>query len=325
MAGPGGGGRGAGGGSRGGFGGGSFGGGSRGGGFGGHGGPHGHFGHGPYRPYGGWGWGWGWGPRRYRYYGGGCSGVVGSIFVILFLMVWLTLFLVGGGFATEKGMYNYDENAIQDYANGQYNAIFGSSDAYEDNILLVFLAEDDEYYDYAYIAWVGDHIDMKITDMFGNEYTQFGQSVNARLGVSSYKYSIGKNIAQIVTDMESEVSSLGLSSSFYCNEAREDAVVKLVNNTEMEISSEMVLASIESFTESTGIPVAVVVEDMGDVFTRTGALSSMMPVIIVAIIIVVVVVAMLKKNGKNKTSPDNQNGQNGHYNTGDGYGNYNYN
>ena len=241
----------------------------------------------------------------------------------MFLVVWLTLFFLGGGFATEKEMYNYDENAIQDYADGQYSAIFGSSDAYEDNILLVILAEDEEYYDYAYIAWVGDHIDMKITDMFGNQYTQLGQSVNARLGVSSYKYSIGKNIAQIITDMENEVSALGLSSSFYCNEEREGAIVKLVNNTEMEISPEMVEASVDRFTQSTGIPMAVVVEDMGDVFRRTGTLFSMLPVIIVAIIIIAIVVALFKKNGKNKT--DGTGSQNGNYNTGNGYGNYNYN
>ena len=237
----------------------------------------------------------------------------------------MVLFVIGGGFATEKGSYIYNENALQDYANEQYNAIFGSSDAYEDNILLVILAEDDEYYDYAYIAWVGDHIDMKITDMFGNEYKKFGYSVNAHLGVSSYKYSIGKNIAQIVKDMEGEVTSAGLSSSFYCNEQRTLPPVQFVNNTEMDISLEMIQGSVSSFTENTGIPMAVVVEDMGDVFRKTGGFASILPVIIVALVIVLVVVSLVKKNGKNKNDPNGTNSQNGGYNTGDGYNGYNYN
>ncbi len=332
MAGPGGGGRGAGGGSRGGgFGGGGFGGGSRGGGFGGH---HGGFG-GPPRPprHFGWGWGWGWGPRR-RYYGGGCSSVVGGIFAIIFLIVWVVLFVGGGVFTAvvgegSGGGYIYDENAIQDYANREYNAVFGSSDSYEDNILLVFLTEDDEYYDYAYIAWVGDHINTDITGMFGNEYTEFGRAVSGNLNVSSYKYSLDSNIAAVVGEMEKRVDALGLESSFNCSEPHTAQSYYLVNHTEIDLTAQTVNSALESFTEKTGIPITVIVEDMDDVFKKSGGFSSLLPVIIVAVIIIVVIVALFKKNGKkgksSSGSPDggnNDSSSSGGYNRGE---NFDYN
>ena len=59
------------------------------------------------------------------------------------------------------GQIIYNEPAFQDYANEQYAREFGGSSAYEDNILIVFLTNEqsDGYYS---IAWVGDNIDTEI-------------------------------------------------------------------------------------------------------------------------------------------------------------------
>ena len=321
MAGPGGGGFGSGGGSRGGFGGGgSFGGGSRGG-FGG--GSHGGFGHGPHhgphhhghyhRPFIFFGPRYyGYGP--YGYHGGGFSSIFAIIFVVLFLAVWIALFVGGGAL---DSYIEYDENAIQDYANNQYNVAFGASDSYEDNILLVILVEDEEFYDYAYIAWVGDHIDTRITDMFGNENTQFGRAVAAHLAVNSYKYNLDTNIARLVGTMQGHVEGLGISS-FVCDETHEAQSLYLINNTQMQISEQAIKDAITEFTDSTGIPMTVVVGDLEDVFGRSGGVSALLPVIIIVLIVVLIIVFSSKKN-----KGGDPNNQNGNYNNGN-YGNGNY-
>ena len=139
-----------------------------GGGFGGGGfrGGGGGFGGGGFRPrpfYGGF-----FGPR---FYGGGCLGglfsSVISFVVMIVVLVMLVLSLFGSAFSEigNGGQVRYDERKFQDYADEQYRAEFGTSTAYEDNILLVILTEKDETR-FEYIAWVGDHIDTRINYLF---------------------------------------------------------------------------------------------------------------------------------------------------------------
>ena len=208
MAGPGGGSRGGGGG-RGGFGGGSFGGGSRGG-FGGgyRGGFGGHHHHGYY--------GW-YGRRRYYYGGGGYLGIL--LAPIILLVIAASLIISSFGSLMQGGTVNYNEEVFQDYANAQYIEAFGDSTAYEDNILIVLLVEDEEYYDYNFIAWVGDHIDRDINYMFGNEQTELGRAIrNSAIHSQKYKYSLGQGLSAVIDTMTSRVMAKGLDSSFICNE-----------------------------------------------------------------------------------------------------------
>ena len=177
MPGPGGGARGGGGGRGfGGFGGGggSFGGGGRGFGGGGRGfggGPHYH------RPH--YHGGWFFGPRYHYYGGGGClGGLMGLLLAPIILIMFAVLLIIsmfGSAFnlVTTGGNLTYDENIFQDYANEQYAAEFGMTKDYEDNLLLVFAVEDDEYYEYAYIAWCGDHLNQKIVaGKLGNRFAE---------------------------------------------------------------------------------------------------------------------------------------------------------
>ena len=304
MAGPGGGSRGGGGfrggspgGSRGGFNGGSrggFGGGHRGGSPGGFGGghrpppgggmhrpPHTPHYHRPYHT--------GWHPRP-RHYGGGNGGCLNGLCSLIFLPVILIIFAVimlfsaiGGSFTAEPDIsisYNdsglsvqYDEYVFQDYTNAQYEDVFGNSSAYEDNILLVFLTEDDEYYDYCYIAWVGDHIDADINYLFGSDETELGQAISDSVNVSSYKYSLDADLARVVQAMQKHVAALGLSSSFQCDEDRAQTRSYLINDSTLDLTEDTVNTALQDFTDSTGIPMVIVVEDMADVFEPTQSFS----------------------------------------------------
>lgn len=277
-------------------GGGGFGGGHHGGGF--HGGHHGggfHGGHhrpprhgGFHGPHFGGGWGGGWFHRPRHYGGGGClgslTGIILTPLIIILFIVFGLIYLFGNSVSVDINrndavidnnidaavdIYDnssYDENAFQDYADKVYAEEFGNSSAYEDNILLVFLTEDDHYYDYYYIAWVGDHIATDINYMFGNEETEFGVAVSNAITTSSYKYSLDANIAQIVNTMEQNISELNAEASFTCDEEHIQVESHLTNKTTIKLTEQTVNNALKSFTDSTGIPIVVVVEDIDDVF-----------------------------------------------------------
>lgn len=319
MPGPGGGGHG-GGGSR----GGGFGGGGRpgGGGFGG--GRPGGFGGGPRPPHGG-GFGFGGGPRpprgphfgfgfgprfggwHHRPYrgGGGClGGLLGIIMIPIVVIVLLLSFfgnavssLFGGG-GTGMTVISYDENTFQTYADTCYAEEFGNSTAYEDNILLVFLT-DEEAYDYYYIAWVGDHIETDINYLFGNEQTALGRAIRANVNQSSYMYSLDSNLAQVVERMTAEIEALSLDSSFKCSESHVQVTSHLTNKTDLPMTIETVEDSLADFTEKTGIPMVIVVDDIEDVFGKAvqggSALKTVLGVVLVVIVVVLVVYLVKRK------------------------------
>ncbi|MBQ8504131.1 MAG: hypothetical protein IJ491_07630 [Clostridia bacterium] len=259
----------------GGFGGGSFGGG---GGFGGghHGGPHGPHHHGPHHGphhhgpfwHGPRGWG-GFGP----FFGGGCGGNIITIVVIALFVIFGILWFLGEPVnytvnVNEETDYVYesvyDEAEMQDYANERYKEYFGSSTAYEDNLLIVFLTneEADGYYT---IAWIGDNVASEINEMFG-EYTEFGEAMNESIN-SYYAYSLDTNLAAVMDKITSAISVKGLDSYF-----RQEsdhyfmAESRLVNLTNLEMTEETVNSSLKSFTELTEIPCVIVVDTVENVF-----------------------------------------------------------
>ena len=329
MPGPGGGSRGGGfgGGSRGGgFGGGSHGGGFGGGHRGGYGRPGGFHYHGPF--FGGYrhryGYGYGYGM------GGGCLGglisvIIGPI-IILLMALMMGVFFVGDAFSNiaAGGTVEYDKYVMEDYANAQYSAIFGANDeAYEDNLLIVFLAEEsaDGYYT---IAWIGDNVVSEISDMFGDESTAFGQSMYSEINTNNYTYSLDSNLAAVMRKMATRIENKNLESSFYDEFSHagspESAVV---NRTEFDITENTVNSALEEFTAKTGIPAAIVIEDMEDVFGKSVKFGDIFTIIItlalVALAIYLIVRAVLDR--KNGSDGRGQGGTFGGYGTSGGYGN----
>jgi len=305
--------------------GGGFGGGSRGGGFGGgHGGGFGggHFG-GHHRPpfhhHGGW-------YHRHYYGAGGClGGFLGMLMmpIIMLLVAGMFLFgIIGSSFATvaNGGRIVYDEATLQDYANTQYAAAFGSSSAYEDNLLLVFLTneEADGYYS---IAWIGDNVKTEISNMFGDETTEFGIAVLGNINSEYYAYSLDSNLASVVDTMTGHVSRLGLESSF--KKQSDHSVMsepKLINNTSLSMTKDTVEDALVEFTAKTGIPIVIVVEDMEVVFGKTVTTTDWSGIILslgfIALAIFLIVKAFKeRKNSNNKDDNNSSNSQNNSYNS----------
>ncbi len=330
MPGPGGGSRGGGGGR--GFGGG-FGGGSRGGGFGGgfggggrgFGGPHhGHYHHGP-RFYGGF-----WGPRRHYYGGGGCLGgflgiLLAPIILILFAgLLLLSTFSSAFNSVTTGGDIYYDENAFQTYANAQYAEHFGDLSDYEDALLIVFAVDAETCYDYAYIAWPGDNINRSINYMFGASGTEFGNAIeSSAINSSSYKFSLDSGIAAVMSEMEQNIVNLGLEHNLTCKHEYSTFESHMVNNTTLAVTPNTVNSVLISFTQATGIPVVVVIEDAEEILPKSfDYLSVILAVIFIVIAIVLIVKALSSRKPKNEDDGSYKNNS-GNYNN-NGYNNGQY-
>ena len=331
MPGPGGGSRGGGGGRGfgGGFGGGGFGGGHRGGpgGF----GPRGPYHYGPrHHFYGGWG-------RPYRYggfgYGGGClGGLLGLMLMPIILIVFAALMLFsvfGSAFnsVTTGGEIYYDENVYQDYADAQYAEYFGSLEDYEDGLVIVFAVENVNYSDYAYIAWVGDHVDYKINEMFGHSGTEFGNAIeSSAINATSYKHSLDSGIAAVMRKMEDHITALGLEDNYTCKHDYSSFNSRVVNKTDLNVTPDTVNSALLEFTQATGIPVVVIIEDAEEVLPKQFDYFSVFAAVVMIIIAIVLIVGALK-NRKKKNNDDGSyhrnDNNNGNYNS--DYNNNNYN
>ncbi len=325
MPGPGGGARG-GGGSRGGggFSGGGFHGGGHRGGFGG--GPHhgGGFNRPPHHggmhhePHFGGGW-----YHRPRHYGGRGGCLSGIIILFIFGFIFFSSLNESVNVITQEPPVNsiYNENIFQDYVNEQYKKEFGNSTAYEDNILLVFLTEDENYYDYYYIAWVGDHIATDINYMLGNENTELGKAISSSINTSSYKYSLDTNLAQIIEYLKNQIVSENIDNSFLCDETHIQVASHLTNKTSIEMTEETVNTALQSFTDATGIPIVIVVDDIDDVFlaptqqiTQTStafsseiSFSNIFIIIVVITALIALVVFLVIRNKRKMKDLENDN------------------
>ena len=155
--------------------------------------------------------------------------------------------------------------------------------------------------------------------MFGNEQTEFGRAIEASVNMNSYKYSLDSNLAQVMSTMSKRISALGLESSYHCDEDHSDVKSHLTNKTSMQLTESTVNSALEEFTEATGIPVVIVVDDIEDVFEKGIPSDTYISILISAVFIFIAVMIIISIVKSRKNNPKN-NG-NGNTNTnGNNYG-----
>ena len=247
--------------------------------------------------------------------------------IILVLFAGLLLFSVFGsafGSITTGGEIYYDENTFQTYAREQYTAQFGQEADFEDGLLLVLVVEDVNYYDYAYIAFLGNHIHKDINEMFGASGTKLGNAIEAsHINSGSYKYSLSQGLNSVVSTMQEHIEALDLDVSYdtkYCDLPESKYQSKVINHTSVEIDEDYVNVALASFTESTGIPFAIVVADADEVLPRNFDYFS----VFVALILIIVAIVLAVQAWKNRKNKDN-NSDDGSYKGGNNNGSYNNN
>lgn len=224
--------------------------------------------------------------------------------ISIFLIGILLFAVVFGGVASLfngcsfDGVNVYDEGALQDYANKQYAVAFGNTDDYELNILLVFTVYDD-YNGYETIAFVGDDLDSKITNMYGNEYTEYGIAVMANMS-SNYQYSISKNLASIVDTMADKTAQYSQND----DESIDTSFSRLINDSSLSINDQTVNKALVAFTEKTGINIAIAVADGADVFGESEGFKTLgiIAIVIMAVIAIFAIFSKRSGGGRNNIS-----------------------
>ena len=232
------------------------------------------------------------------------------LFPIILLLVAGTLLVgtVGSSLSNwmNGGIVSYDESEFQRYANQQYAAEFGTSSAYEDNLLIVFLTNE-ETDDYYCIAWVGDNIRSEVSNLFGNETTAFGAAVQRSVG-AYYEFSISSNLATVMETMTTEVSKLGLDSSF---RSQSDHSVMteshLTNRTALTVSADTVGGALKEFTAETDIPAVIVVDTMEAVFGKTLSATDIIVMVVLVGLIVLAIVLIVRALRRKKDGGNNDN------------------
>ena len=239
--------------------------------------------------------------------------MITPIFVLLFLFVWFSAMVPSCSFVEVESSDltpEYNAKAINTFADEQYAAAFGLTEDFEDHLLFVFLT-DAECYDYYYIAWMGDHIERDVAELFGNNQTALGRALEASINVQSYEYSLDSDLATAFRHMANQVAALGHEDNYTCAAPAHEVTSHVVNRTALPLTEQTLNAALEEFTEKTGITAVVVVEDMTDVLgglqagthaetsTSIGYSSLLiLPVIAVAVVLVVLVVRSQKGKPK---------------------------
>lgn len=259
--------------------------------------------------------------------------------ILVLIVAVIGIGFIGDAFTNIKngGSIEYNERAFQDYANAHYAAEFENSSEYEGNLLLFFLTneENDGYYA---LAWVGDDIRDEINVMFGDETTVFGTTVLATINAELYTYSLDSNLASVAGKMAQKIKAKGFDSSFKPTSGITEVTgveSHLTNKTALPLTEKTVNDALVSFTEETGIPIVIVVDEAEAAFGVTPPTADIVIVIVffalIALAVFLIVRAIKnKKNGGNGGGGDdpydnynrNQNGRSSGYNGGGNYGGY---
>lgn len=252
-------------------------------------------------------------PRRGFYFmpfwGGGCLSTLFAPILCFILAIVLLIGIISGGLATlfSGGNVVYNENKMQDYANRQYATIYDPGSAtYEDNVLILFLTNEDGQ-NYYCIGWVGDNLKSQVSDLFGNEYTALGSAMQSSVNQSSYRYSLGSNLAQMTEKMQTSVENLGLETPYRAQKADSHEAGKVYNRSgsDIQFNAETVDAALKNFTDSTDISMSIVIADSKDVFGKSLDAAAILAFLLCIALAVYAVVAIVRYVRRRREKADN--------------------
>lgn len=244
------------------------------------------------------------------------------ILVLVLAIVFFGSFSTAFSNITNGGTIEYDERTMQTYGNERYAEVFGSSDAYEENILIVFLVND-EYDGYYVYACVGDDLETDVKELFGNEYTEFGRTVVNTVNDEYYEFSLSSNLADVMTKMADEVTEISAGSEA---SDKDMELCGLTNRSSLSLNENTINKALSRFTEQTGISAAIVVDNTEAVFGKSLAIGDIFTVLfmIAGVALLVYLIYKAVRNRKNGKGNGQSGGQNGGYNQNYNSGGYNY-
>ena len=243
------------------------------------------------------------------------------IFITIIITAMLISMLADGfGSILNGGRIVYDEKEFERYANNAYISEFGTSSATEDNILIVFLTNE-EYDGYYTIAWVGENVQYKINESFGDQTTAFGSAMRSSINSEYYEFSLASNLAMAVSKMTGTVEGMGLTSSFITKKDHGNMIPSHVTNkSELALNEETVNVALREFTEKTEIPMVIVIDTVENVFGKSFAPTDIVIIIALLALAVGMIIFIIKTVRKYKAEKSS-NGKDDRYDTDQNSGN----
>lgn len=255
--------------------------------------------------------------RRHRYGSGSLSGlgtIIGALMAI-FVFVFFFIFFCVGYFATlnnnESTVHNINENDFEHWTEDLYDLNFKATSNYEDYILVSLLIDEEDYYEYYYCVWIGDHVSNDVAELFGDEDSIIGQALDENIAYN-YKYSLSSDLCDAIRYIYNEYDSN--SSGLTCNDEQNSIRPSmLIDNTSLELDVDIVSASLFLLEMSTGVRMILNVSSISD-FEKVYSSSrfdidDFMPFIIfgaiLLIFIIIIIVSTIKKVNKKKKSENN--------------------
>ncbi len=186
----------------------------------------------------------------------------------------------------DGGKTVYSDQVADFYRTDTYNDIFGDSSAKEDNLLIVYLVNDEGNQFYC-MSKLGSNVSGSVTKLFGNEESEFGKIVKSSMD-EEFKDTFGSSLCAIVDGMGDKIQGLKLSSSFK-TESDKSALAesKLINKSSLNVSEIDINASLAAFTEDTEIPAVIVIDEIETVFGKR------MPIGDIALLSILLIVAII--------------------------------
>ena len=212
-----------------------------------------------------------WTSKRYTHYHGKGNGdlpknpkaaaleilavLVGS-FLFAGLVAWIVIS------AQQKSL----DIQISTYASKAYKEVVQESPAPEDHLVIVFgVWRDRQGFDY--VAWVGDHINDDTFDKVGSSNALLGKLLVKKVS-AWYGDTLAEDLALILPELAEAIRADSPQGCYTCQEEHSDAVSRWINRSDLVFESTAELdQAMKDFTQITGIPLTLILEDERDIFT----------------------------------------------------------
>ena len=197
-----------------------------------------------------------------------------------------------------------DKTVLEAYAKSQYEEAFGNSEGYENNVIIVFLANksSDRYYCTAYL---GNNVRDEIVNVFGPEPYPFGSTME-NLVPRYYANKLTANFRDVMMQMKGSIKYAkdegGFDSIFIDPQKIEKpASSYVINHTKLDIDNQNLDQGLDDFTKATGLSAVIVVNYMSNVFERESN-PYILPIIFLSLLLIALGIFLVIKSVKRKNT-----------------------
>ena len=249
--------------------------------------------------------------RSYRgrrgYYRGPLGGLVGAFARIISLILFGLMFLLATAdyrmteaidIVLNGGVLHYDQVAMSEYAQAQYDAEFATV-PHEDNILIVVFADPKDN-DYRTCVVMGSHVRSEVKTYLNDPELLHREHENEAFHPVSMEEKILGVVTGLISDCDSHFSGPNYYGSLlFCHEEVENEIYRVTNYTEIPVKSSSVERHLKKLCTD-GLSAAVVIVDADEVLDRTIPLRVVYTLVLMGAIVAVIatVVIFLVRNRK---------------------------